>query len=359
MKPVARAAITAGSVVLVGLLALGARTLTAYGVFTDVTPEFAGTCKPIPTANGPEDIAIDEPSGLVFISALDRRAKVAGHPSKHDGLYVFKLADATPHPVKLAGTPSDFHPHGISLVRTPDGGLTLMAINHLSDGTHSIEIFDVAVKNGEAKLTSVGNIAGEQLVSPNAIAALDRDRFYVVNDHGSTTDLGRSLDDYFVLPRANVLYFNGTLFREVARGLAFPSGVVLSPDQKFLYVGEAWNRRVTAFNRQPLSGTLDEAGSVAIPANVDNLRMDAKGQLWAGARPKALAQAAFRADPNQPAPSQVFRIALANGIPQSATAVYTDLGHGIGGASVGAVSGHRMFIGSPLDNHILDCTMDH
>src|SRR5262249_27645580 len=158
-------------------------------------PGFAGTCKKIATASGPEDIAIDEQSGLAFVSALDRRARrLTGHPSKDDGLYAFRLADAMPHPVKLAGTPSDFHPHGISLVRTPDG-LTLMAINHRSDGTHSIEIFDVAVTNGEAKLSPIGNIAGGQLVSPNAIVALDRDRFYVVNDHGSTTDLGRSLDD--------------------------------------------------------------------------------------------------------------------------------------------------------------------
>jgi arylesterase/paraoxonase len=359
MRPAARAAITAGSVILVGLLALGARTLTAYGVFTDVTPGFAGTCRPIPTANGPEDIAIDEASGLVFISALDRRARrLTGHPSKDDGLYVFRLADATPHPVKLAGTPSDFHPHGISLVRTPDGVLTLMAINHRSDGTHSIEIFDVANKDGAVRLTSTGSISGGLLVSPNAIAALDRSRFYVVNDHGSVTDFGRALDDYLVLPRANVLYFDGMFFREVARGLAFPSGLALSPDQKILYVGEAWNRRVTAFNRQPLSGTLDEAVSVAIPANVDNLRIDAQGRLWAGARPKALAMAAFRADPHQPAPSQIFRIVLVNGIPQSATAVYTDLGQGIGGSSVAAVSGRRMLIGAPLDNHILDCTMD-
>src|ERR1700759_3125757 len=101
MRPAARAALTAGSVVLVGLLALGVRTLTAYGVFTDVTPGFAGTCKPIPTASGPEDIAIDETSGFAFVSAMDRRAKrLTGHPSKDDGLYVFKLSDAAPHLTK-------------------------------------------------------------------------------------------------------------------------------------------------------------------------------------------------------------------------------------------------------------------
>ena len=359
MRPAGRAAITAGAVVLVGLLALGVRSLTAFGVFSDVTPGFAGICKPVPTANGPEDIALDEQSGLGFVSTLDRRAKAAGHPSKDDGLYVFKLADAVPHLVKLAGTPSDFHPHGISLVRTGDG-LTLMAINHRSDKTHSVEIFDVAVTDGTAKLTSVGSISGGQLVSPNAIAALDRNRFYVANDHGSVSDLGRSLDDYLVLPRANILYFDGTVFRDAARGLAFPSGLALSADGKFLYVGAAYDRKVIAYTRQPLSGRLDEAGSVAVPSNVDNLRLDAKGQLWAGSHPKALGMAAWRADPSKPAPSEIFRIGLdLNGLPQSATVVYANMGEQIGGSSVGAVTGHRLLIGSPFDNHILDCTMDH
>jgi arylesterase/paraoxonase len=361
MRPATRAVLTAGSVVLVGLLALGARTLTAYGVFTDVTPGFAGTCKAVPTANGPEDIAIDEASGLAFVSALDRRAKRAtGHPSKADGLYVFRLADLTPHLVKLAGTPSDFHPHGISLVRTPDGALTLMAINHKSDGSHSIEIFDVGTAGGTVKLTSVGAIEGGQLVSPNAIAALDRNRFYVANDHGSLTDLGRTLDDYLVLPRGNIVYFDGNVFRVVGTGLAYPSGLALTPDGKMLYAGAAYDRKVVAFTRQPLSGSLDEAGSLAVPSNVDNLRFAADGTLWAGSHPKALAMSAFRADPGKPAPSQIFRIArAADGTPQSATPIYTNLGPEIGGSSVGAVTAHRLFIGSPLDNHILDCTMDH
>lgn len=359
MKPATRAAITAGSVVLVGLLALGARTLTAYGVFTDVTPGFAGTCKSVPTAGGPEDIAVDEASGLAFVSALDRRAKAAGHPSKGDGLYAFRLADAPPHLVKLAGTPSDFHPHGISLVRA-GGALTLMAINHRSDGTHSVEIFDVAVKDGAATLTAVGSITGGELVSPNAIAALDRNRFYVANDHGSITPFGRMLDDYLVLPRADIVYFDGTLFRVVAKGLAFPSGLALNRDGTMLYAGAAYDRKVIAYARQPLSGRLDEMGSVAVPSNVDNLRLDAKGRLWAGTHPKALAMAAWRADAAKPAPSEIFRINLDSaGIPQSAAAVYANAGSQIGGSSVGAVTGYRLLIGSPLDNHILDCTMDH
>ncbi len=360
MRPALRAAITAGSVVLAAGLAIGFRSLTAFGVFTDVVPGFAGTCTAVPTANGPEDIAIDDASGLIFISALDRRAKAAGHPAKTDGLYVFALNEAVPHPRKVAGTPSDFHPHGISLYRAPGGDLTLMAINHRSDGAHSVDIFDVKIAPDGAVLASeTGSIQSGQLVSPNAVAAVDATRFYVANDHGSTTQLGRTLDDDLVLPRANTLFFDGTVFRVVAQRMAFPSGAVVSADGRYLYVGESYNRRITAFARNPITGELTEAGEIALPTNVDNLRLDAGGTLWAGSHPKAFAMAAWRAYPSKPAPSQIFKVTLKDGIPQSATPVYTDLGSEIGGSSVGAVSGHRLLIGSPFDNHILDCRMDH
>ena len=48
---------------------------------------------------------------------------------------------------------------------------------------------------------------------------------------------------------------------------------------------------------------------------------------------------------------------LSGGIPQSATPVFTDDGKKIGGSSVAAVDGQRILIGSPLDDHILDCRL--
>ncbi len=344
--------------VVVAALALTFRSLNAFGVFTDVVPGFAGTCSAVTGVIGPEDIAIDEKSGVAFISALDRRAKARGKPNAQDGLYVLPLKGPV-HLTKLAGTPSDFHPHGISLVRTPDGGLTLMAINHRSDGAHSIDMFDVTVTDGAVKLAETGSIQSGEFISPNAIAALDRGRFYVTNDHASRTAFGRTLDDDLVLTRANVLYFDGMVFRVAAAGLAFPSGAALSADGKYLYITESYNRRLTTYERQPLSGTLEAVNTLAIPSNLDNVRFDAAGNLWIGTHPKAFAMATYRSDGSKPAPSEVFKVTLSNGIPQAATAVYTNLGSEIGASSVAAVTGHRLLIGSPYDNHILDCTMDH
>jgi arylesterase/paraoxonase len=357
MRAGARAAITAVSVVAILALGLGVRTLNAFGVFTDITPGFSGTCHAVEGVRGAEDIVLDAKLGIAMISATDLRAFLRGKPSSQDGLYGLPLTGPS-RPTKLSGTPSDFHPHGISLVRSPDGTLTLFAINHHGDGTSSIASFDLAMKNGEIALREIGNIEGDDLVSPNAIAAVDRVRFYVTNDHTSRTRLGRTLDDWLVLPRANVLYFDGSIFRVVAERLNAPAGAVLSPDGRYLYVSEAFARRIDTYARHDFSGTLDPVGTLAISSNLDNLRFDNRGRLWVGSHPKMFALGAFFADPSKPAPSEVFRIDLSDGVPQAATPVYSDLGNGIGGASVAAVLGNRMLIGSPLDAKILDCTMD-
>ncbi|MBV9542444.1 MAG: hypothetical protein JO167_14370 [Alphaproteobacteria bacterium] len=359
MRPLTRAAIVAGSIVVVAAVALAVRSMNAWGVFTDVTPGFAGICMKVPTADGPEDIAIDEHAGLVFVSALDRRIKArTGKLSPADGLYVFSLNDPVPHPRKLAGAPKDFHPHGISLYRS-GGTLTLMAINHRSDGTHSIDIFAVNGAGADATLAEMGSIQSGELINPNAIAAVDAERFYVTNDHISTTTFGKALDDLLALPRTNTLYFDGTVFRPAAGRMIFPSGAVVGGNGRYLYVGEAYARRVTAFERNPFSGELKSIGEIALPMNPDNLRMGSDGVLWVAGRPKPWAMRAYRDDPAEPAPSEVLKVFLNNGVPVSATPVYTNMGDEIGGASVAAVSGHRMFIGAPLDNHILDCRMDH
>ena len=358
MKSSARAAITAGSIVLVAAIALTFRTLNAFGVFTEVTPGFAGFCTSIPGIVGPEDIAIDDKLAVAFISATDRRAKRSGKPAAQDGLYVLALGGAETL-TKLAGTPRDFHPHGISLYRAANGELTLMAINHRMDGTSSIETFAVIAGGGSVALRETGSIEGGQLVSPNAIAAVDRERFYVTNDHTSTSDFGRTLDDLLVLPRANILYFDGTVFRVVASRLNFPSGLALAPDGRFVYVSEAFERRLTTYIRSPLSGSLDPAGTLAIASNLDNLRFDAGGDLWVGSHPKAFAMAAYRSDPAKPAPSEIFRVSLTGGIPQRALLIYANSGKQIGGASVAAATDHRLLIGSPLDNKVVDCRIVH
>lgn len=357
INPWTRIAATAGAVAIVAVSAGTYRMLESHGVFTTVKPGFDGTCQTVRGVAGPEDIAIDGRDKIAFVSAMDRRARAKGKASPQDGLYSYDYLQPDAALVKLAGTPADFHPHGISLYRAPDGSLTLMAINHRMDKTNTIDIFSVSVAGGAAKLTEVGSIGSGMLVSPNAIAAVDQDSFYVVNDHTSKTALGRWLDDNLIVPRANALYFDGVKFTEVAAGLNFPNGAALSADGHYLYVPEAYPRALLTFERNPFSGQLKQVSALDIPSNLDNARVAANGSIWVGSHPKTYAMDAFRSDPTKPAPSEIFRVSVANGIPQSATPVYVNMGQQIGGSSVGAVADGHLLIGSPIDTKILNCRL--
>ena len=61
-------------------------------------------------------------------------------------------------------------------------------------------------------------------------------------------------------------------------------------------------------------------------------------------------------DPGKRAASQILRVSLINGVPQSKTQVYGDDGSQLAGASVGVAAGNRLFMGSSLDTKLIACT---
>lgn len=360
MTRMGRIAAVAGGVIAVGVLALIFRTLDTAGVFTEVTPGFAGTCQTIAGVIGAEDIVIDDKSGLAFISATDRRAP-KGRPSPQDGLYVLELAHPEKGGTELSGTPKDFHPHGISLYRDAGGALTLMAVNHRAAGGSSIDIFGISESmagdgTATAALSERGSIQSSLLFSPNAVAAVGADRFYATNDHGSHTEFGQLLENWLALPRANVVYYDGAVPRIVADGLRFANGVAASADFTKLYVAETLGRDVLTFRIQRGTGALTLENKIALPAGLDNIRVDAGGNLWVGAHPKLFALLTYGTDATKPSPSEIFELKTAGGMPGTPRAVYTDSGKEIGASSVGAYANGTLLIGSVFDPKILDCT---
>jgi hypothetical protein len=345
--PLERAAITAAAVLLTAALYATWRMLDSHGVFTSVTPGFAGTCRAVKTPAGPGAIVFDGSDAIV--AAMDRRAKA----SPSDGLYLYDPTKPDVGLVKLAGTPPDFHPGGLDLIRGPDGRSTLMVINRRRSGSYSIDMFE---RDGAA-LKETGSIESGLLVSPSAITVLDSQSFYVVNDQLSKTRFGRWLDDTFALPRGDVLYFDGMKFLEVAKNLNSPAGVALSPDGYHLYVSEASARRLASFERNPFTGQLTPAGTLAIPSNLAQISLGPDGQLWLASQPKGFAMAALRDHPRKVAPSEVFRVQIKDGIAQTATLVYANRGEEISGSNVAAVAGGHLLIGAPYGKKLLDCRL--
>lgn len=356
MRPLARSSVTWLSVLLVLVAFFVLRWLTAAGAFSGIPANTPGICKAIPGLAGPEDFEVDAAHDAILVSSTNRRAAAKGAPDSRDGLYLLKLSAPLAAPVKLDGTPRDFHPHGISLYRAPNGDETLMAVNHHSNGTNSIEIFGLTYDGGTAKLASRSSIGGGLLVSPNDIFAVGPDRFYVTNDHVTKTPLGRFAEDYLIWPHADLLYFNGTNFRISVQRMAFPNGVYVTPDGTHLYVTLTNERRLIAFSREPFFGSVTEIGSLSIPARLDNISADAQGRLIVAGHPSLIRVNQFRADPDKPSPSEVFRVTLdKSGVPTGYETIFADDGGRIGASSSAVMVGKRLLIGSVLDNKMLDC----
>ncbi len=353
---VTRTAIIAVSVVFLMIVALTVRAVQSVGVFNSFPETSPGACRTITGMKGPEDFEIDVPDNLIFVSSFNRRAPSSA-PDPQDGLYTLQLDDTALPPVKLVGTPQDFHPHGMSSYREADGTLSLFVINHRASGKQSIEIFDVKIDNGTPSLTYRASIESGLLINPNDLFAVGPNQFYVGNDHTSTTPLGRWLEDFPQLPRANLLYFNGDSFRVVVERLNFPNGVLVAPDGRHLYVTSTTKRELLVFERNPVDGQLKQLDSLSIPARLDNLSIDQYGNLWTAGHPKLPTYVGYPADPSKPSPSVVFRIVLQDGLPQRYDTVYANDGEQLAASSSAAVYQNRLIIGSVLDDKMLDCTM--
>jgi sugar lactone lactonase YvrE len=68
--------------------------------------------------------------------------------------------------------------------------------------------------------------------------------------------------------------------REVAGDLAFPNGMVVTPDNKTLIVAESFAQRLTAFDIA-VDGSLSNRRTWAEPVGPDGICLDADGCIWA------------------------------------------------------------------------------
>lgn len=352
MRRARRFALVAIAVVLVGIVALALRTLDAIGLLTEIRPVACRNPSVIAGIAGPEDMQFDAQSGLVFISGTNRRAGSA----RQDGIYVWRPGQKDP-PRRLAGTPATFHPLGISLFRDGDGSLSLMAINFPATGNPNVDIFDVTgAARGNPALRERESITSGLLVDPFAVVAVDKDRFYATNAHTTHSRFDRLLDNYLLLPRADVVYFDGSAFRTVANHLLYASGIERSADGTTIYVAERLGREINAYTRNPFSGDLTFATSLPIASGLDNIDAGSDRSLIVAGHPKLLALLGYATDSPKPSPSEIFEVALdAHSRPIRASLLYSNLE--VSAASVGVRAGGRLLVGSALDRRILSCAV--
>ncbi len=334
------------------------RMMNAAGQFTTIKPVNTAQCRELINVTGPEDIVIDRTAGIAYVSTLDRRSiingkgQVNGAPIRGE----IMALDMNQPDEKLAfqpltfGVPTDFRPHGLSLLRSPTGESRLFAINHRADKKHTVEIFDITTSG----LVHVKTVPSEKFTSPNDILAVGPESFYVTNDGGGEF-LTRLIDFGRQRERADVTYYNGTEARKVADGFVMANGINHSADRKTVYVADTFARRLSFYTRDAETGALTKTGSLFVGTGLDNIDVAEDGALWIAAHPKLFNLAGHLSGMDVASPSQVIR--AVPGIDQGGElrTVLLDLGDNLSGASVAASFGDRYLVGSILESKMLLC----
>lgn len=325
------------------------RTLIIAGEFKTIDSHFAGSCIPVEGAIGAEDITILS-NGTALISADDRRKTLAGTPVQ-GAVFSYSLSEQNPKLINLSSDLDfEFHPHGISVFEHENGSVSLAVVNHTEQG-HFIELFDLK----DDVLVHRRSIADPLMISPNDVVLLDADRFYVTNDHGTVSEFGRTLEEYLQLERCTMLYYDGKSFSVAAQKLGYANGINISRDGETLYVAETVGRRLSLFSRDSNTNELNFSRTIDFNSGVDNIELDADGNLLIGSHQKMLAFTRHAKDAENVFPSQVFRLSLYTGKEDFIDEIYLNDGSELSGSSVAAIYGQTLLIGSVLEPHFLRC----
>lgn len=340
------------AMVLVGLVI---KTFYDAGEFREIRPHFNGQAEVIGGVLSSEDITIHPQSAMAFISSDDRRAHHPGSKTRarQGAIFGFELRSSDP---RLKNLTADFNkelnPHGISLWTAADGALSVFVVNHRRDG-HFVEIFDYR----DGKLIHRKSVSGSLMHSPNDVLAVGDNTFYVTNDHGSTTELGRMFEDYLQLARSYVLFFDGDNFRKVAEGFAYANGINMSPDGQTVYVAATVGQKIYVFDRDRTTGDLSQRTVIEAGTGVDNIETDSRGNLWIGSHPKLLTFVKHSKDPAVLAPSQVIKVEEMAGGNYEVSEIYMSNGRPLSASSVAAVFKNYLLIGAVFEERFLLCTL--
>lgn len=351
--------------VLIAALGLAAwvfRNIAASGQFTTLKPMPSPGCQQVAAPAGAEDLVIDHESGFVFFSATDRRALAAGQTPSNAGIYLGLYDKPELTPQNLTASLGDtFRPHGISLFRAADGAKTLAVVNHPTQGSSEIILFDVVEErpNGGAPIVSLKlrtTVNDPAMPSANDVHLVSPTQFYATVDKGSETSLGLTLETWLGLARSRLAYWDGAKMSTSATGLKYANGINGSADGSMIYVAETLGFQVRFYARDAATGALTEKDHLYFGTGLDNIDVDAQGNLWIAAHPHLLDFVAHAGDAKKLSPSQVLRISAPSAAKGEARQVYLNMGEEISGSSVAAVHNGRMLVGSVFEAKYLNCT---
>lgn len=333
-------------VVLVLIVAFVTYTLVSTGFFRTVENKFNGVIEKKIALPGAEDIIVNEIDSIALISSTNRQV----YPpvdEESGGLYIVELKSGEYKTTKLTTSLSKpFAPHGISMIKK-DSIYKVMAINHTLQG-HSIEVFSLNDENLILEKTLIDST----MISPNDLVMIDENRFYFTNDHGHTKGFGKFSEEYLGLSLANVIYFDGEKYKEVADGIAYANGINFDPKRNLIYVASPRGFLIKVYSRNA-DGSLDFIEDIPCGTGVDNIEIDSEGNLWTAGHPNLLRFKAYAKGKENTSPSEIIKITYRGKNDYSVEQIYSDDGTTMSGSSVAAPFGNLILTGNVMDDEFL------
>ncbi len=331
---------------LLVLLIFISNLLITTGFFRTIENKFEGEIVQKIALRGAEDITISYIDSFALVSATDRRS-IPRTQNEDGGLYYLDLKNPAYTPVHLTSDfEKPFAPHGISMFKT-DSTYTVLAVNHTLEG-HTIEVFNLDDK----KLVHQKTLSHPSIISPNDIVLIDENRFYFTNDHKYTKGFGRLAEDYGGLSLANVIYFDGENYTEVAEGIGYANGINYDAKRKLLFVASPRRFLVKVFARNN-DGTLNFIEDIDCNTGVDNIEFDIEGNLWIGAHPNLLRFASYAKGKKEISPSEIIKINYRSKGDYTIEQIYIEDGSTMSGSTVAAPFGNIVLTGNVMDDNFL------
>lgn len=293
-----------GSRVLLAVLILVLPIRAATGDCSRVVIRDADTQHPIV---GAEDLAIDRIGRRVYVAAFDRWALEdalydGAEQLPQGGLYAIPFERLIERPRGLnlhrvtGDMEGDFHPHGISLYRGPEGTF-LHVINHVHERRQAqwrrstrIETFRV---RDDGDLQHIGGIANDRLCRANDLAALSASELLVTRDHGACSAVGQLIENVFGLRRAQILLARSSApwsspsarldIAVLADDIGLANGIALEPGHERLAVAATREKSVRIYDTHELlhGHSTRPVQRLTVPGGPDNLTWSNDGLIAA------------------------------------------------------------------------------
>ncbi|KAH7121299.1 hypothetical protein B0J11DRAFT_590347 [Dendryphion nanum] len=173
----------------------------------------------------------------------------------------------------------------------------------------TVDVFDY-VRDSKV-IKHVKTVSDKHIYSGNGLAVVGDDEFVISNDHSGKIGIRKELD--LIIGGGGITHCNSISCRfSTASNLKFTNGIIRGADD-LIYAPFAAEAFIGVYRLDSM-GLLSEIDRIDIGMPVDNLSVDANGDIWAAGLTKLLEIMAAVADPlNEVATSTVWRIRARRG----------------------------------------------